>query len=300
MKKPELLGGSAAQGQPQDDHQVVDRSIGEFIRELRNLDDRQVEEILGYQRKHRLRFGEAAVALKLASNDDVLWALSQQFHYPFATKDEAAQFNDELIVAIDPFSDHAEMFRDVRSQLLAGVMAPDQPKRALAVCSPNTGDGKTFFACNLAISFSQLGGRTLLIDGDMRTPRLQGIFGVKGHTGLSQILAGRAEGSAIHQTPAIPTLYVLGAGAVPPNPLELIQRSSFDLLIKEMCNKFDYVIVDTPAAIHGADARMLASKCGAALLIGRRGASRVDAMQTLITQVTKGRANLAGVLINEH
>ena len=104
---------------------VVDRSIGQFIREIRNLDDAQIEKILIYQRNHNLRFGEAAIALKLASSNDVLWALSRQFHYPYATEGDVVGFDDELIAAIDPFSDQAEIFRDIRSQLFSTPTLPD-------------------------------------------------------------------------------------------------------------------------------------------------------------------------------
>jgi receptor protein-tyrosine kinase len=280
--------------------QVVGRSIGDFIREARNLNQAQIDQILQHQREHHMHFGEAAIALKLASRDDVVWALSQQFSYPYAAEGAMSALNDELIVALDPFSDEAEIFRDVRSQLLMGVLAPDQPRRALAVLSPNVGDGKSFFAANLAIAFSQLGGRTLLVDADMRTPRLHQLFDLQGGAGLSNILAGRADAEVIHELPALPGLFLLPVGTMPPNPLELVQRPAFGLLMHEMCAKFDYVIVDTPAASHGADARVLAAKCGAALVMGRRGESRMNAIHALVQQVTKSHARFAGVMINEH
>jgi receptor protein-tyrosine kinase len=226
--------------------------------------------------------------------------LSQQFHYPCATEDDAIALSEELVMARDPFSDQAETFRDIRSQLIMGVLSPDQPRRALAVLSPNVGDGKTYFAANLAVAFSQLGARTLLVDADMRTPRQHDIFNVAGRAGLSNILAGRAEADVIHQSSALPSLYVLPVGTLPPNPLELVQRSAFGLLMRELLGKFDHIVVDTPAACHGADARVLAAKCGAALAIGRRNTTRMDAMQTLISQLSKSEAKLAGVLINEH
>ena len=279
---------------------VVDRSIGQFIREIRNLDDAQIEKILIYQRNHNLRFGEAAIALKLASSNDVLWALSRQFHYPYATEGDVVGFDDELIAAIDPFSDQAEIFRDIRSQLLASVMAGDQSHRSLAVLSPSVGDGKTFFAANLAVTFSQLEGRTLLVDADMRTPRLHRLFGLSDRAGLSGVLAGHTEADVIQQIHALPHLYVLPVGTVPPNPLELLQRPAFGLLMHELCAKFDHVIVDTPAASHGADARVLAARCGAALVMGRRGKTPMDALQLLISQVHKNQVKFAGVMINEH
>lgn len=280
--------------------QLVDRSIGDLIRELRKLDARQVELILQHQRQHGTRFGDAAIALKLASRDDVLWALSQQFHYPYAAEGGRADLSNELVTATDPFSDASEVFRDVRSQLLMGVMAPDQPRRALAILSPNVGDGKTYFAANLAVVFSQLGESTLLIDADMRTPRQHMVFGMQPGTGLSNILAGRAAADVEQAVPGLPGLSLLTVGTLPPNPLELMQRASFSFLMQNALTRFDHVVVDTPAAARGADSRVLAARCGAALVIGRRNRTRMDALQDLVQQIGRSHAKIAGVLLNEH
>ncbi len=276
-----------------------DGAIGDFIRNARGLSDAQIKQILTYQRANGLRFGEAAIALKLATSDDVLWALSQQFHYPYATGEDTP-FDDELVAATDPFGDEAEVFRDLRSRLMMGLLADDQPRRALAVMSPDSGDGKTFFAANMAISFSQLGGRTLLVDGDMRTPRQHALFGVANQAGLSSILSGRTEENVIHQIPQLPTLFVLPVGTLPPNPLELVQRPAFGLLMQELLTKFDHVVVDTPAAVHGADARVMAAKCGAALVMGRRGRTRIKALQSLLAGLATTPVKMAGVMMNEY
>lgn len=278
---------------------IEGESIGDLIRRVRTLSDAQVEQILLYQRSRGLRFGEAAVALNLASSDDVLWALAQQFHYPYSP--EGTQHpNDELVVASDPFSDQAEAFRELRSQLLMGPLSPEGMRCALAVVSPDVGDGKTFLAANIAVAFSQLGGRTLLIDVDMRTPRLHEVFGVDNSVGLSGVLAGRFEGSVIHQVEDLPSLFVMPVGSVPPNPLELVQRPAFTLLLHELLGKFDHVVVDTPAAVHGADSRVVAAKCGAALVVGRKGRSRMHAMQNLLNKISKGPTQMVGVVLNEH
>lgn len=297
---PDAAGGGAASDAGAQGAHLVDRSIGDLLREVRGLTPAQIEQILAHQQRHGVAFGEAAVALKLVSRDDVLWALSKQFHYPYAPASAASGLNPELVTALDPFDDASEMFRDVRAQLLMGVMAPDLPRRALSVLSPNVGDGKTFFAANLAVAFSQLGGRTLLIDADMRTPRQHKLFGVQAKAGLSSLLAGRNEDDVIHELTSLPGLYLLPAGTVPPNPLELVQRPAFGLLVKEVCAKFDHVVVDSPAASHGADARVLAAMCGAALIIGRRDRTRVEALDTLSTQIGKAHVRCAGVVINEH
>jgi chain length determinant protein tyrosine kinase EpsG len=278
---------------------VVDRSIGDLIREARRLSDVQIEQILIYQREHGVRFGEAAVALNLADHDDVVWALSQQFHYPYAPT--GRKLGAELVVAGAPFSDEAEAFRELRSQLLMGVLGPDEQRRALAVLSPDVGDGKSYLAANLAVAFSHLGGRTLLVDADLRTPRQHEIFELgNDRPGLSGILSGRSETNVIQQAADLPSLYLLPAGTVPPNPLELLQRPAFGLLMHELLSKFDHVVVDTPAATHGSDSRVVATKCGAALVVGRRGTSRMQAMASLTNALSRGPVKLAGIVMNEY
>ena len=104
---------------------------------LRNLSAEQVERILAHQREHGMRFGEAAVQLGFASNDDVLFALAQQFHYPYAPE-EQRKLSPELVALNEPFSAQAEAFRAMRSQLMMRVFNDQQePRRALAVISPS-------------------------------------------------------------------------------------------------------------------------------------------------------------------
>src|SRR5262249_7486180 len=159
-----------------------------------------------YQRDRGVRFGEAAVALGFASTDDVLFALAQQFHYPYAPE-EQRKSSPELVTLNQPFSHQAEVFRAIRSQLMVRVFGEqEQPRRALAVVSPDAGDGKTYFSANLAVALAQLGGRTLLVDADLRGPRLHEVFNIPNTSGLSGILSGRAETQVVQQIAGIPSL----------------------------------------------------------------------------------------------
>lgn len=279
---------------------ALDQPIGRLMRDAMMITDKQVEAILLHQRDHGSRFGEAAVALGLATYEDVTWALSKQFHYPYAHG--AQQIHPELILASNPFGPEAEVFRELRSQLMMGVLAPGGARCALAVLSPDVGDGKTYVAANLAVAFSQLGGSgTLLIDADMRSPRQHQLFGIEPDvSGLSSILSGRAEISVMQPLRDLPSLHVLSVGASPPNPLELVQRPGFGSLISELLGRFDHVVVDTPAASQGADSRVIAAACGAALVIGRKGRSRMHSMSALLKALSKGPSKVAGVVMNEH
>lgn len=274
-------------------------SIGDLIRQANNLSPEQIQDILKYQQENGLRFGEAAVALGLANSDDVMWALAQQFHYPYAGE-AVSRLPAELVVATKPFSEQAEAFRTMRSNMIMRLYSDTGPRQALAVVSPDSGDGKTYFAANLAAAFSQLSGRTLLIDADMRNPRLHEIFNLHGKTvGLSSILSGRAANNVICPIKELPSLFVLPVGATPPNPLELIERPAFGLLIRELLTKFDQVIVDTPAASLGSDGAVIAARCGAAVVIARENKSRMYALQQLLTTMSMGPIKLVGTVMNE-
>lgn len=305
--------------------------IGEILRETKGLSEDQVSSALAHQAEKGMRFGEAAIQLGLVSVDDVLSALSRQYRYPAAQGEIVGGLSDEVVVAHKPFSQQAEAFRQIRSQLLQRwtggetdtrktyvpsqpsepktsfssriiqrLYSTSEPRRAIAVVSPNSGDGKTFFAANLAVSLSQLGGRVLLIDADMRNPRMHGVFGVGNATGLSSLLSGRTRSNVIQQVPGFENLFVLPVGNVPPNPAELVERPEFGMLVGELSAKFDYTIVDTPAAVFGPDASVIAAKCGAALVVARRDVSRVAALQELVASLSPKSVRVASVVMNEY
>jgi chain length determinant protein tyrosine kinase EpsG len=276
-----------------------DRTIGQIIQKAKNLSEDQVQQIVEYSRSNGLRFGESAVAIGLASDQDVVYALSQQFHYPYTPEDRRG-INPELVVSGQPFSKQAEAFRAIRSQLMMRVFNPTEPKRALAVVSPDGGDGKTYFAANLGVALAQMGGRTLVMDADLRRPRLHQLFGIPNTSGLSGILSGRQEDNVIFQAPDISSLYIMPVGVTPPNPLELLERPAFRLLIGELLRKFDHVVVDTPAAVHGSDATVIASRCGAALTIARKGKTRLNALNDLSETLNSNTAKMVGVILNEY
>lgn len=287
-----------SQNTPQTENAVQDGSLGDILRKTKGLTGDQVNQALQYQQANNMRFGEAVVALGMAQPEDILWALSQQFHYPYAPVAEK-QLHEELVVANKPFAEEVEAFRDLRTQLIMGALGGAEQRSALAIVSADVGEGKSFISANLAVAFSQLPGRTLIIDADLRTPRLHKVFGVDANSGLSNILAGRTDPNVIKPVGHLPNLYLMTAGVQAPNPVELLHRAAFSLLLRELLNKFDHVLVDTPAASYGPDARIIASHCGAALLIGKKDSSRVKGMQELVKQLNKSQVKIAGVLVNE-
>lgn len=274
------------------------RPIGKILSERLNLSSKAVEDILKLAADRKVRFGDAAVALGLATTDEVLVALAEQFQYPYSPQDRH-KASAELVVLSQPFSQQAEAIRGVRSQMMRHVFRAKEGPRALAIVSPDSGDGKTFLAANLAVSLAQMGGRTLIVDADLRGPRLHDIFHVHNGVGLSSVLLGRAEAQIIQSVGEVPGLFVLPVGISPPNPLELIERPAFGRLMTKLMACFDHVIVDTPAGRYGADAQAIADRCGATLLVARRDSSRVAALQSLIGSLSESPARLVGVVMNE-
>lgn len=280
------------------------RSIGEIIRDIRKLSSEQVDQILAYQRKAGVRFGEAAIALGLVTPEDVLHALSVQFNYAYSSE-ELAKTSPELVTWNQPFGQQAEAFRALRTQILMRINPPQggdatgRTLKALAVVSPNSGDGKSYFSANLAVSLAQMGRRTLIVDGDLRGPRLHEVFGVDGSRGLSSLLSGRGGDGVIKSVSGIPELFVLPAGVRPPNPLELIGAPGFGLVLHELQRRFEHVVVDTPAMVHGADASVIAARCGSALIIARKDQAKVARLQDLVQSLSTTSAQLLGVVMNE-
>ncbi len=276
---------------------ATDRRIGELMRATCAFTDEEVERIAAYKRSSGLRFGEAAVALRLAQREDVLIALAQQFQYPIGFLEP--DINAELIAAAHPFSEQADAFRELRTRLLERL--EEGARDAIAVVSPDAGDGKSYLAANLAIAFSQLGERTLLIDADIRTPRQHTLLDVENSVGFTSVLAGLCDAAAaIRPASLLPDLYLMPAGPVPPNPLELLRRRRFGALVQQMMREFTHVVIDTPAAVRGADSRVIAGRCGACLVVGRRGRSRLAPLEGLIDALGRAHVEIAGVVMNEH
>ena len=222
-----------------DDGVVNDRLIGALLDAKAVLGADKVQQILDFAASKGLRFGEAAVALGLVSQDQVLHALSEQFGYAYASE-ERRQLMPELVGLNQPFSMQAEAFREIRSQLMARLYTGTQARPALAVVSPASGDGKTFFCANIAVSLAQVGGRTLVVDADLRGPRLHELFKIENKTGLSSVLVGHVAADVIQPVPDVANLFVMPVGIAPPNPLELIERPTFGALMRELAAKFDH------------------------------------------------------------
>ena len=275
------------------------RTIGAILVDSGKLSAADAERILRAQKEKGLRFGDAAIALGLLGQQDIDQAFARQYNYPYLLKGEG-KVGAELVAAYEPFSPQVEALRALRSQLMLRWFSGEPGQQMLAVCSAGRGEGRSRLAANLAVIFSQLGERTLLIDADLRNPRQHTLFQADNKVGLSTILAGRAGAEAAQRIPDFIDLSLLPAGPVPPNPQELLGQSAFAHLLEAAAAKFDVVLVDTPSAAESADAQMIAARTRAALVVARKHASSLAATQHLAERLAQVGVSLVGAVLNEY
>ena len=274
-----------------------DRSIGAILVDAGRLDAGAMESILRAQEEKGLRFGDAGISLGLLKQDDVDFALARQFDHSYLMLGNESVSRD-VVAAFNPYSPLVEQFRALRSRLMLRWFNSEAGRRVLAITSPGRGEGRSFVAANLAVVFSQLGQRTLLIDADLRNASQARLFKLENRTGLANMLAGRSGREAIVRIAPMPDLSVLPAGALPPNPQELLGRTEFVHLLRESAENFDVILLDTPAARDYADAQTLAARAGAALLVARKDLTSVPDLLQLARSVQQSGADLAGSVLN--
>ncbi len=274
--------------------------IGALLVDAGKLTANDAHAVLRYQNAHDVPFGEAAIGLGLVSEADIQAVLSKQFDYAYLEKG-ASSILPEVVAAYEPFSARVEQLRALRSQLsLRCFQGSGGGAKCFVVASVGRADGRSYLAANLAVVFSQLGERTLLIDGDLRHPRQHTLFGLEQRQGLSTCLSGRGNLSSVQRISGLVDLSVLVAGPVPPNPQELLSRSAFSTLLATTRKDYEVVIVDTSAAELGADAVALAATATHALLVARRDHTRVLRVRAVTDQINACGGRVVGVVFNSH
>jgi receptor protein-tyrosine kinase len=277
------------------------RSIGDILVANGRLSSTDAARILEYQKTNNVHFGDAAIALKLLTKDDIDFALGQQYDYNYLSAANTS-LSPTLLTAYKPFSPVSENLRAVRSQLTLRWLNKTTGRKVLAIVSPGKNDGRSFVAGNLAIVFAQQGQRTLLIDADLRSESNQGqqsLFKLGRSPGLSGILANRAGLEASQLVPGLPNLAILTAGAVPPNPQELLGRLAFANLLEQANKEFDVILIDTPAGSDFADAEIIASRAGAAMMVSRKNQTLVPEVTRLAQRLQGSGVELVGSVLND-
>lgn len=276
------------------------RTIGAILMDAGVIDAEKAERVLKLQKEKNLRFGDAAIELGIVTAADIRYALSSQFKYAYLPTTEEKPVSEELVAAYQPFSHEVDQLRAVRSQLMLRWFDRDLHHVVLAVVSAGHGEGCSYIAANLAIVFSQLGERTLLIDANLRAPRQHELFKLDNKLGFSSVLAGRASTiEAIVPVPVFESLSVLPAGPIPPNPEELLNRPAFSELLEFVTESYDIVLVDTPHMSAGADTTLVAVRAGAAFAVARMIETRVGAFREMVQELKRCGVEVVGSVLND-
>lgn len=188
-----------------------------------------------------------------------------------------------------------EELRTLRSRLYQ--IREKQPLRTLLITSPLPGEGKSFVAANLAqVIVRQHERRALLIDADLRWPRLHMFLGAPSAPGLSDYLRGESEEFSVIQRSPENNLFFIGGGKAPSNPAELIANGRLKMLLQRVAPVFDWVILDSPAAVPISDASLLADLCDGVLLVVQAGTTPFDMAQKARQDLRD--KHLLGVVLN--
>jgi protein-tyrosine kinase len=275
-----------------------DKSIGALLLDagLIKLDD--VPRILDAAQEKGLRFGDAAVALRLVKGSDLQGLLAVQFDYPVLPAG-SSPISRELVAAYGAKHPVLDDLRALRNQVMLRWLASDEHlNKAVAIMSPGRSEGRTFIAANLAVTFSQMGQRTLLIDADMHRGRIHKLFGLDNRQGLSALLADRHAPDAAHRIEALRNLTVITKGAEPPNPQDLLSRDSLTELFQAFARTHDVIIVDTPAAAGSPEAEIVAARSKGVVLVARKNRTEVGPLTRLAQAVQSSGAKVVGSVLS--
>lgn len=217
---------------------------------------------------------------------------------PETTVEEATALSADLLTLAAPLSAGSEAIRALRTHILTQHV--NVGRRALSIAAPTVDVGCSFVAANLAVALAQVGIKTLLLDGDLRTPSIQKFIPqLTPSRGLSDCLAsqGSHAGDYIDED-RLPNLSVLYAGPPAENAQELLTREWFADVMHHCLREYDFTVVDTPPANTSADVRRISNLVGYGLVVARRNQTVVADVKTLVEQLTDDHVKVIGTILN--
>ncbi len=201
----------------------------------------------------------------------------------------------KILTAESPFI-VKEAYSAIRTNLL--FMQKGEKCPVFVVTSPTANNGKTINSINLAISFAQMGKKTLLIDSDMRNPTIHRMFSIPVQNGLSEILAGLTDNITVSKTD-IENLSVLTGGKIPPNPAELISSTRMDKLLDFVKEHYDCVFIDTPPVNLVTDATVFSQKTTGYIMIVKADATDIAEVKNAVENLSNIGGNIMGFVLND-
>lgn len=201
-----------------------------------------------------------------------------------------------LAVAANPHGPRAEAYRQLRTNLQ--FVEVDQRPRSLVIASCVPAEGKSVTACNLGLAFAQAGLRVLLVDADLRKPKVAAYLGLEGGVGLTTVLTQRAALDQVVQPWGNGLLQVLASGEVPPNPSELLASRAMATLLQTLEQTYEMVLIDVPPLLPVTDAAVVAASAGGALLVVQHGLTRRDQVEQAVAALQPVNARLLGTVLN--
>jgi succinoglycan biosynthesis transport protein ExoP len=211
-------------------------------------------------------------------------------------KENDSQVPVELSAHTQPTGSLAEAARAIRTNIL--FMAPDRPYRTLLITSAGPGEGKTTVACSIAIAMAQAGHRVLLVDCDLRRPRVHKVFGRNTKLNVGQAVLDKDLPTDDTLATDVPGLHVLTAENHLPNPAELLGSESFSHLLKLMGERYDRVVVDSPPVAAVTDAIILSTRVDATILVARAFTTSRDVARRAVRAIHDVGGHLAGTVLN--
>jgi capsular exopolysaccharide synthesis family protein len=202
-----------------------------------------------------------------------------------------------IITKEDPKSPVSEAYRSLRTSIL--YSSPDKPIKSMIISSPGPGEGKTTTTSNLAITFANMGKKTLLIDADLRRPVLHHVFGLEKSPGLTDYLTGmETDFNSLVNSSDVKNLYVCTSGLNPPNPSELLGSKKMSELIDSLENNWDIILLDSPPMVAVTDATIISREIDALILVVHSGKTDKHSFNRTINTLNAASAPLVGVVLN--
>lgn len=277
----------------------ADAPIRDALQRLGLLTDEEVARVESHQAERNLDFDQAALELGFIGPDELDRAREQLINSLALQGDHRHDVSSEIVVLSDPGSARAEAIRLLRTQIIAQHIKPG--RRALTLIAPVEGAGCSYLAANLAAALSQIGTKTLLIDANMRSPRIDAIFGIAPDApGLSTYLSLQvARPERVVNANVLPNLSVMTAGPAAARPQELLSSSRFRDGMNMLLREYDIALFDTPPANASADALTVAAAVGHTLIVARRNNTFVSDIATLADQLRSARCAIIGSVLSE-